>query len=100
MISNRHGGILTIMTKSCSGCEFPHSHYMFCMRYLATNVETSFKNVEVKKLFIKATSATQGRKFDKFKEHIGKVKDEARKYFLTYHFISFPYIMMLGSFTE
>ncbi|XP_010677713.2 uncharacterized protein LOC104893315 [Beta vulgaris subsp. vulgaris] len=54
VISDRHRVILAAMNEPQSGWEEPYAHHRFCVRHLASNLNSKYKNAAIKNLFGKA----------------------------------------------
>ncbi|XP_056697929.1 uncharacterized protein [Spinacia oleracea] len=48
VLSDRHLGIMKAMTQDNSGWTEPYAYHIFCIRHLTSNVNTEFKNRELK----------------------------------------------------
>ncbi|XP_021748513.1 uncharacterized protein LOC110714318 [Chenopodium quinoa] len=77
VISDRHASILKTMTAVGSGWEEPHAHHRFCIRHLASNFNSKFKNAHLKNLLGRAADARQKNKFIHYFNKIGELKLEA-----------------------
>ena len=69
VISNRHLGIMAAMSDVHLGWSEPYVYHRVCMRHLASNFMTRFKDKILKNLMCRAISAT---KIEKFNKHIVK----------------------------
>lgn len=54
VISDRHGGIMATMGDPYLGWDVGHSFHRFCLRHVASNFNSVFKNLGLKNLVIKA----------------------------------------------
>ncbi|XP_021729193.1 uncharacterized protein LOC110696224 [Chenopodium quinoa] len=80
VISDRHGGIMKAMKEENTGWREPYAYHRFCIRHLASNVHTQFKNKELKKIFGWTAFQHQKKKFDHGLQKIGEMNVEARRY--------------------
>ncbi|XP_074266607.1 uncharacterized protein LOC141589886 [Silene latifolia] len=78
VISDRHPGILKAMTEVGSGWEEPFAFHKYCIRHHASNINTMFKDTELKEAFTKTAFQHQLRKFEKGMEGIGAINMNAK----------------------
>ncbi|XP_074318952.1 uncharacterized protein LOC141655804 [Silene latifolia] len=78
VISDRHPGILKAMTEVGSGWEEPFAFHRYCIRHHASNINTMFKDTELKKAFTKTAFQHQLRKFENGMEDIGAINMNAK----------------------
>ncbi|KAL6333939.1 hypothetical protein AAG906_039353 [Vitis piasezkii] len=55
LISDRHPKIITIVNETYSGWTEPDAYYRFCIRHLASNFNTNFKDTTLKDLMCRVT---------------------------------------------
>ena len=77
VISYRHPGIMAAMTDPFLGWAAPSSYHRICMRHLARNFMTQFKDKVLKNLVFRATLASTQRKFNKHMTTIRRINSEA-----------------------
>uniref|UniRef100_A0A803N029 TRASH domain-containing protein n=1 Tax=Chenopodium quinoa TaxID=63459 RepID=A0A803N029_CHEQI len=80
VISDRHASILKIMTALGNGWEEPHAHHRFCIRHLASDFNSKFKNAHLKNLLGRVADARQKNKFIYQFNRIGALNLEAREW--------------------
>ncbi|KAH9611123.1 hypothetical protein KSS87_001526 [Heliosperma pusillum] len=80
VISDRHAGIMKAMSEVGSGWEEPHAFHRICIRHLASNVNTKFRNVQVKNMFGSTTMQFQEKKFDIGFARLGEMDRDAQHY--------------------
>ena len=79
VISDRHPGIIAAMTDPHLGWTAPSAYHRICMRYLASNFITRFKDKLLKNLVYRAALASTERKFNKHMTTIGRINYEAQQ---------------------
>ncbi|XP_042466247.1 uncharacterized protein LOC122048789 [Zingiber officinale] len=77
VISDRHIGIMQTMNNQYLGWDETHAKYRYCLRHVASNFNTRFKNVGLKNLLIKAGRTCQVRKCERVLEWVKERNDEA-----------------------
>ena len=77
VISDKHPGIMATMSDSHLGWAAPSAYYRICMRHLASNFMTRFKDKLLKNLVCRATLASTQRKFNKHMATIGRINSKA-----------------------
>ncbi|KAH9602912.1 hypothetical protein KSS87_013902 [Heliosperma pusillum] len=80
VISDRHAGIMNAMSEVGSGWEEPHAFHRICIRHLASNVNTRYKNVKVKNMFGSTAMQFQEKKFDIGFARLGEMDRDAQHY--------------------
>ncbi|KAH9611124.1 hypothetical protein KSS87_011978 [Heliosperma pusillum] len=80
VISDRHAGIMNAMSEVGSGWEEPHAFHRICIRHLASNVNTRYKNVKVKNMFGSTAMQFQEKKFDIGFARRGEMDRDAQHY--------------------
>ena len=79
VISDRYLGIMVAMSDPHLGWVASSSYHKICMRHLASNFMTCFKDKLLKNLVCKAALATTQRKFNKHMTTIGRTNSEAQQ---------------------
>ena len=77
VISYRLPGIMTTMVDPHLGWAAPSTYHRICMRHLASNFMTPFKDKLLKNLVCRAALASLERKFNKHMTTIGRINFEA-----------------------
>ena len=77
VISDRHLGIMAAMTDPHLGWAAPSAYHRICMRHLASNFMTQFKDKVLKKLACIAALVSTQRKFNKHMTIIWRINSEA-----------------------
>ncbi|KAH9619811.1 hypothetical protein KSS87_001162 [Heliosperma pusillum] len=80
VISDRHAGIMNAMSEVGSGWEEPHAFHRICIRHLASNVNTRYRNVKVKNMFGSTAMQFQEKKFDIGFARLGEMDRDAQHY--------------------
>ena len=80
VISDRHPGIMAIMSDPHLGWAAPSAYHRICIRHVAINFMTRFKNKLLKNLVYRATLASTQRKFNKHMATIGRINYEAQQW--------------------
>ncbi|XP_074321488.1 uncharacterized protein LOC141658418 [Silene latifolia] len=80
VISDRHKGIMKAMSEVGSGWEEPYAYHRVCIRHLASNVNTRFRNTAVKEMFGSTVMQLQNKKFDIGFRRLGELNREAQQY--------------------
>ncbi|XP_056695147.1 uncharacterized protein [Spinacia oleracea] len=80
VLSDRHLGIMKAMTQDNSGWTEPYAYHRFCIRHLTSNVNTEFKNRELKNKVGWTAFQQQKKKFDYGLNMIAKMNEKAREY--------------------
>ncbi|KAH9619098.1 hypothetical protein KSS87_014112 [Heliosperma pusillum] len=78
VISDRHVGIMTAMSKVGDGWTEPQAFHRFCTRYQASNINTKFKSNELKLAFLSTACAAQRKRFNKGMQKIGSINPSAK----------------------
>ena len=78
VISDRHLGIMAAMSDPHLGWAVPSAYHRICMRHLASNFMTHFKDKLLKNLVCKAALASTQRKFNKHMTIIGIINSQAQ----------------------
>ena len=78
VISDRHPGIMAAMSDPYLGWAAPSTYHRICMRHIASNFMTQFKDKLLKNLVCRAALATTQRKFNKHMATIGRINSEAQ----------------------
>ncbi|KAL6345686.1 hypothetical protein AAG906_017422 [Vitis piasezkii] len=63
MIFDRHPGIIVVVNETYSGWTEPDAYHRFCMRHLASNFNTKFKDKTLKELMCRAAMESKVKKF-------------------------------------
>ena len=77
VISDRHSGIMTVMSDPYLGWVASSIYHRICMRHLASNFMTRFKDKLLKNLACRAALATIQSKFNKHMTTIGIINSKA-----------------------
>ena len=80
VISDKHAGIMTVVSDSHLGWAEPSTYHMICMCHLASNFMTRFKDKLLKNLVYRVALATKQRKFNKHMATIGRINPEAQQW--------------------
>ena len=80
LISYRHPGIIATVNEKYSGWTKPDAYYRFCMRHLASNFNTKFKDKTLKNLMCRAATESKVKKFISHMDTIGRINAEARNW--------------------
>ena len=80
LISYSHPGIIDAVNETYSGWTEPDAYYRFCMRHLASNFNTKFKNKTLKYLMCRAAMESKVKKFISHMDTIGRINVEARNW--------------------
>ncbi|XP_074266433.1 uncharacterized protein LOC141589705 [Silene latifolia] len=78
VISDRQKGITKAMSEVGSGWEEPYAYHRVCIRHLASNVNTRFRNNAVKEMFGSTAMHFQNKKFDIGFNRLGELNREAQ----------------------
>ena len=76
VISNRHPGIMVVMSDPHLGWAASFAYHKICMRHLASNFMTRFKDKLFKNLVCRAALATTQHKFNKHMVTIRRINYE------------------------
>ncbi|CAO2820705.1 unnamed protein product [Amaranthus hypochondriacus] len=68
------------MSESGTGWEEPFVCHRFCIRLLASNVNSKYKDATLKDLFGRVADSRQKKKFDLYSEKLGEMSFEAKQY--------------------
>ncbi|KAL6313700.1 hypothetical protein AAG906_010118 [Vitis piasezkii] len=77
VISYRHPSIMATMSDVHLGWSEPYTYHRVCMRHLASNFMTRFKDKILKNLMCRAALATKIEKFNKHMNTIGRINATA-----------------------
>ena len=77
VISNRHPGIMAAFANVYLGWSEPNAYHRICMRHLASNFMTHFKDKCLKQLLCRAALETKVEKFNMHMETIGRINQDA-----------------------
>ena len=80
VISDRHPGIMAAMTNPYLSWAAPSAYHRICMRHLARNFMTWFKDKLLKNLVCRAALASTKHKFNKHMTTIGRINSEAQQW--------------------
>ena len=80
VISDIHPGIMVAMNDSHLGWATPSAYHRICMRYLANNFMTRFKDKLLKNLVCREALASTQRKFNKHLTTIERINSEAQQW--------------------
>ena len=80
VISNRHPGIMAAMGDPHLGWDAPYVYHRICMRHLASNFMTRFKDKLLKNLVCRAAIATTPRKMNRHMATIRSVNSETQQW--------------------
>ena len=80
VISDRHPGIMAAMSDPHLRWDAPYAYHRICMRYLASNFMTRFKDKLLKYLVCRAAVATTPRKMNRHMATIGRINPEAQQW--------------------
>ena len=80
VISDRHPGIMAVMSDPHLGWDAPYAYHRICMRHLVSNFMTRFKDKLLKNLVCRATVATTPRKMNRHMATIGRINSEAQQW--------------------
>ena len=79
VISDTHSSIMVVMSDPHLGWAAPSSYHRICMRHLASNFITRFKDKLLKNLVCRAALASTECKFNKHMTTIGRINSEAQQ---------------------
>ena len=80
VISNRHPGIMATMNDPHVGWASSSAYHRICMRHIASNFMTRFKDKLLKNLVCITALATTQRKFNRHMATIGRINSEAQQW--------------------
>ena len=80
VISNRHPGIMATMNDPHVGWAASFAYHRICMRHIASNFMTRFKDKLLKNLVCTIALATTQRKFNRHMATIGRINSEAQQW--------------------
>ena len=80
IISDRHPGIMAAMTDPHLGWAAPSAYHRICIRHLARNFMTRFKDKLLKNLVCRAALTSTKCKFNKHMTTIGRINSEAQQW--------------------
>nr|XP_043609554.1 uncharacterized protein LOC122581395 [Erigeron canadensis] len=80
LISDRHIGILKVVTEQGSPWSEPRGFHRYCLRHFIQNFQDKFRNPQLKALAYRAGSQNQVRKFNSIMEEIGRLNPDARQW--------------------
>ena len=90
VIYDRHPGIIAAVSDPHLGWAAPSAYQMICMRHVASNFMTRFKDKLLKNLVCRAALASAQRKFNKHMATTGRIISEAQQWLETIHFCKTP----------
>ena len=79
LISDIQPGIMEAMSDPHFGWAASSAYHRICMRHLANNFMTRFKDKLLKNLVCKAALATKQRKFNRHMDTIGRINSKAQQ---------------------
>ena len=79
VISDKHLGIMATITDPHLGWVAPSTYHRICMRHLASNFMTRFKDKLLKNLVCKAALASTEHKFNKHMKTIWRINSKAQQ---------------------
>ena len=77
VISDRHPGIMAAFADVYLGWSEPNAYHRICMRHLASNFMTHFKDKCLKQLLCRAALETKVEKFNMHMETIERINQDA-----------------------
>ena len=77
LISDRHAGILAAVQNEYLGWQPPHAYHVYCLRHVASNFNSRFRDPKLRDVVKRAGMQTQPRKFHKYMRNIEKFNPEA-----------------------
>ena len=80
VISDRHPGIMAAMSDPHLGWDAPHAYHRICIRHLASNFMTRFKDKLLKNLVCRAAVTTTPWKMNRHMATIGGINPEAQQW--------------------
>ena len=80
VISNRHPGIMAVMSDPHLGWAASFSYHRICMRHLTSNFMTRFKDKLLKNLVYRAALGTTQHKFNRHMTTIGRINSKAQQW--------------------
>ena len=80
VISDRHPGVMAAMSDPHLGWVAPSAYHRICMRHLARNFMTRFKDKLLKNLVCRVALASTQRKFNKHMATIERINSEAQQW--------------------
>ena len=80
LISDRHPGIIAAVNETYSGWTQPDACHRFCMRHLASNFNTKFKDKTLKDLMCRAAMESKVKKIISHMDSISRINAEARNW--------------------
>ena len=80
VISDRHPGIIAAIRDPHLDWAAPSAYHRICMRHLASNFMTWFKDKLLKNLVCRAALASTERKFNKHMDTIGRINSDAEQW--------------------
>jgi len=75
VISDRHGGIIAAMKEDGSGWQEPRAFHRYCIRHHASNINTKYKSMKLKKLFEYTANEHQTIKWEEGMKKIGELNE-------------------------
>ena len=81
VISDRHPGIMAVMSDPHFGWAAPSAYHGICMHHLVSNFMTHFKDKLLKNLVCRVALASTQCKFNKHPAIIGRINSEAQQWF-------------------
>ena len=86
VISDKHPGIMAAMIDPHHGWAAPSAYHRICMRHLAINFMTRFKDKLLKNLVYKTALASTKSKFNKHMTTSGRINAKAQQWLKTIRF--------------
>ena len=80
LISDRHLGIIAAVNETYLGWTQPNACHRFCLRHLASNLNTKFKNKTLKDLMCRVAMESKVKNFIYHIDTIGQINVEARNW--------------------
>ena len=80
VISDKHLSIMASMSDPHLGWAAPSAYHRICMRHIASNFMTRFKDKLLKNLVCRAALASTERKFNKHMTTIRRINSEAQQW--------------------
>ena len=80
MIYHRHPSIIVVVNDTYSGRTKPNAYHRFCMRHLASNFNTRFKDKTLKDPMCSAAMESKVKKFCTHMDTIGRINVDARNW--------------------
>ena len=78
VISDRHRGILKALRDKDGGWNEPHAYHRYCIRHHASNINTKFKDKQLKKAFLRAAKTHDEYEWEQEMLTIGELNENAK----------------------